>query len=395
MSVALLTTAVFVVLVSLTQLMKLDDGLTMTVAVRFVIVVSLASGVVLSLRETRALRRQQYAVPAEALRYKVLAVRVCLIGLLLLSSLFARLFPNWPAQTFNLEYLLLLPLLLLAAPAYVRHVESWMPRPDDGYQRFGELLVRKRRWCWPEQKPLLLAWAVKLLFIPLMYVWLVMTVEHLVLFSWWWNPTTVVIGLFTFGLGIDLLIATAGYIFASRLLGTDIQSTDPHWLGWLACVICYPPLNALLHAIKQQTDDVEWSQWLMPDEPLYWVWAALITGTWGVYWLATIAFGFKFSNLSWRGLVNCGPYRYVKHPAYLSKNIYWWLHTVPFVGTANGLDVLQNCLALSFVSLVYYLRAKTEERHLMRFPEYAAYVARMNEHGVWPRLRRRLLKPAQ
>lgn len=98
-----------------------------------------------------------------------------------------------------------------------------------------------------------------------------------------------------------------------------------------------------------------------------------------------MSFGLRFSNLSWRGLVDSGPYRYTKHPAYISKNLYWWLHTVPFVGVSSSLDLWRNILGLSFVSLVYYLRAKTEERHLMAFPEYAAYAARIEQDGLLAR----------
>src|SRR5690606_33230096 len=98
-------------------------------------------------------------------------------------------------------------------------------------------------------------------------------------------------------------------------------------------------------------------------------------------------FGLRFSNLSWRGLVNTGPYRYTKHPAYLSKNIYWWLHTVPFVGVASNMDLLRNLLGLSFVSMVYYIRAKTEEHHLMAFPEYHDYSQYINKKGLLARLK--------
>lgn len=362
-------------------------------AARLVIALSVAAGVGAAWREARP-RRQGAAVtmPAhDALRAKTVAIWVCLLALLLWPTLLARVFPAWPTQaSFNTEYLLALPALLLLTPAYVRWAERRMPQPDDGYARLGQVLLGRRRWRWDEQRPLLLAWAVKLFFIPLMYTWLVMAVTALLGLEWRWSPTVVVAGLFAFGLGADLLIATAGYVFASRLLDNEVRSTDATWLGWMCCVLCYPPLLAVLHALRQQTDDVIWSDWLQPAEPLYWLWAALVTLTWLVYWVSTMAFGLRFSNLSWRGLVDTGPYRYTRHPAYLSKNLYWWLHTVPFVGVADARDLMRNLAGLVFVSTVYYLRAKTEERHLMAFPEYAAYAARIARDGGWARCRRRL-----
>ena len=40
------------------------------------------------------------------------------------------------------------------------------------------------------------------------------------------------------------------------------------------------------------------------------------------------------------------------------------------------------------MNLIYYLRAKTEERHLMRDPDYRAYAAWIAEHGLFARVRR-------
>ena len=153
-------------------------------------------------------------------------------------------------------------------------------------------------------------------------------------------------------------------------------------------MICYPPLWVILRTIREQADTVTWDQWLSPDQPIYWVWAALITFSWGLYWLSTASFGVRFSNLTYRGLIAHGPYRYIKHPAYIGKNVYWWLHTVPFIGVSHMVDLAQNLLGLGFVTLIYYLRAKTEERHLSKFPEYRAYSEWIAEHGVRARCHR-------
>ena len=45
---------------------------------------------------------------------------------------------------------------------------------------------------------------------------------------------------------------------------------------------------------------------------------------------------------------------------------------------------------MAAVSAVYYWRARTEERHLMADPDYAAYAAWMDRHGPVPRLIARL-----
>lgn len=358
------------------------------VAARLLVFLCFFVGILSALLPRRSLFAGHSPLRSEELRLKVLAVRVGLVSLLLFPMLMACLFSSWPTGVFNFEYLLILPFLLLLAPYYVGWVEKRMPQGEDGYLRFGLALTRRRPWCWSEHRELVFAWGVKLFFIPLMYVWLIAAVEEMLSFSWVLHPAKIVAGLFTFGLCVDLLIATSGYFFASRLLGNDIRSTDKTWLGWLSCIMCYPPLLSILHMIKQQRDDMVWTDWLQPDSPLYWVWAILITLSWMIYWLASISFGLKFSNLSWRGLVDDGPYRYTKHPGYLSKNVYWWLHTVPFFGILSSFDLVRNLAGLAFVSFVYYLRAKTEERHLMIFPEYVAYALRIERHGVFARLGR-------
>jgi len=360
------------------------------VAARIIIFLSLLAGVIahwLSTSKTRLSPQDYISKPIE-LKAKIVAVRLLLVMLLAFSTLMSKVFSNWPGATFNLDFFLVLPLILLwGVPWYVCRAEAILPAGYDGYARFGQCVLGERKWRWAEQRELVLAWLVKLIFIPMMYSWLVMTTEGLLAFNWSLHPVVVVGGFYTYGLAADLLIATSGYLFSTRLLGSAVISTDKTWSGWFVCLLCYPPLIWIYQLVKKQTNDLVWSDWLEPDQLLFWFWAAAITLTWLVYWLSTFHFGLRFANLSWRGLVNTGPYRWVKHPAYLSKNLYWWLYLVPFYGVATSYDLIRNIFGLSFVSLVYYLRAYTEERHLMRFSEYQAYVIYIREFGLVARLK--------
>jgi protein-S-isoprenylcysteine O-methyltransferase Ste14 len=101
-----------------------------------------------------------------------------------------------------------------------------------------------------------------------------------------------------------------------------------------------------------------------------------------IYALCTVSFGLRFSNLTHRGIITSGPYRFTKHPAYWSKNLSWWLVSVPFVSEFGWKMALRNCCILGLVNLIYYARARTEERHLSRDPTYVAYALWMNEHGL-------------
>ena len=59
---------------------------------------------------------------------------------------------------------------------------------------------------------------------------------------------------------------------------------------------------------------------------------------------------------------------------------------MPFLVTSGSwADAMRNTVLLAAVSGVYYWRARTEERHLMADPDYAAYAAWMDRHGPVPR----------
>lgn len=356
---------------------------------KLIVFLALLTGIVFQSQRSQHHRTTAVSFESiELVQSKVLAVRLCLVALIAFSTLMNQVFSNWPGDTFNFDYLLALPLLLLLTPFYVRWAEHISPTGHDGYARFSQLILRQRHWQWSEQKELLLAWLVKLIFIPLVYSWLMMTTEDLLAFDWALAPSALIKGLFMYGLAADLLIATAGYLFATRLLGNPVISTDKSWSGWLICLLCYPPLIWIYQQVKQQTNDLIWTDWLQQDQLLFWFWAAAVTLTWLMYWLSTLHFGLRFANLSWRGLVSTGPYRWVKHPAYLSKNLYWWLYLVPFYGVTNSYELMRNLLGLCFVSLVYFLRAYTEERHLMQFSEYRDYAYHMRNHGLLARIKR-------
>ena len=96
-----------------------------------------------------------------------------------------------------------------------------------------------------------------------------------------------------------------------------------------------------------------------------------------------MAFGLRFSNLTWRGTVTHGPYALCRHPAYLAKNLFWWSASLPFLPASGSLaDGLRNTCLLAGVSAVYWWRAKTEERHLLgEDAKYRAYWAWAGAHA--------------
>lgn len=309
----------------------------------------------------------------------------------LLSVLFAYVMYAHLKQPLYFDYyfdaLIFSPCILILIYLWVVFLDQRQEEPNDSYMTLWSDL-KNHSFTWQSYKLFILTNIVKIFYIPFVYGAACIAIEQLlILENIFAEPTQFVKFLFLFGICFDVTIAIGGYVFSSKFFATDTLSVDETWQGWLICLICYPPLVVIFKFFTQQVDNYIWSDWLNPDSVLYWIWAAMICLTWVCYWAATVSFGFRFSNLSWRGLVNTGLYRYLKHPAYLSKNIYWWLHTVPFFGVV-GLDIWRNILALSLVSLTYYLRAKTEEKHLMKFAEYRQYQQWITQHGLWAKLKK-------
>ncbi len=180
-----------------------------------------------------------------------------------------------------------------------------------------------------------------------------------------WTRADVTWGL---GLAYDIVFfvdcgwALMGYASESRWIGNKTRSVEPTPFGWLVCLACYPPYNNVLGTYLP----LDSSKHVITDETTLLVLKGVIVALFTIYASATVAFGFKFSNLTNRGIVTRGPYRFVRHPAYLTKCSAWWLEHLPTIS-------LQKAFFLCLLCGVYALRAWTEERHLGRDPEYQAY----------------------
>jgi len=55
---------------------------------------------------------------------------------------------------------------------------------------------------------------------------------------------------------------------------------------------------------------------------------------------------------------------------------------MPFMLNVSGAQTLRGCALLGLLNTVYYLRAKTEERHLARDPIYEQYARWIDAHGI-------------
>lgn len=76
----------------------------------------------------------------------------------------------------------------------------------------------------------------------------------------------------------------------------------------------------------------------------------IITCLWGIFAWASLSLGFKASNLTNRGIVTKGPYRWVRHPAYAAKLGIWLIQLV-FFWAISARFVHGICANLFFESL--------------------------------------------
>ena len=146
------------------------------------------------------------------------------------------------------------------------------------------------------------------------------------------NPVEAFWTLNAFCFLIDLSYASVGYLMNFKILNTQTRTAEPTLLGWVVAVMCYWPFWATL--FYPQFFAYETTSWLIllrQGSFFWWTCFVSIIGLELLYALATVAAGTRFSNLTYRGLWNTGLYRYTKHPAYVFKNISWWLIALPFM----------------------------------------------------------------
>jgi protein-S-isoprenylcysteine O-methyltransferase Ste14 len=288
-------------------------------------------------------------------------------------------------QTFFGLAKICLPYLLIGSFLYFIWMDTRQTQPEDEYWQAGKFFLGYFREADTKAVAgLARGWMVKIFFLPLMAQFLYNEVGQFANTGVSWDSPfyTVYDQIIRMVLIADLIPACIGYAMTIKFFDNHIRSADDSIRGWFFCVMCYPPFwGALFYSrYLPYMDSYNWSNWL-GESPVRWVWAACLVLGMTIYASASVSFGTRWSNLTYRGLMCDGPYAIVRHPAYFFKNLSWWMIGIPFIVEGTLEDSLKQCLFAAGVSFVYYQRAVTEEKHLSRYPEYRNYALWMNDHG--------------
>lgn len=292
---------------------------------------------------------------------------------------------------FKSATLWVLPGIAVASPFYIAWVDRRQRDPVDAYAQLGALLGGTRPPNWSPLLTHIRGWAVKGFFLPLMFVYLDQSLRAV------WSIGALPLErfdlLFPVILGalylIDVLIGALGYALTLRVLDTHIRSADATAFGWMVCIVCYPPFwqGILSPFLAYERDGLNWTHVFAPWPALYLAWGVAILALVAIYVWATVSFGLRFSNLTNRGIITNGPYRWTKHPAYIAKCTTFWMIAMPFLPGAGWAVAMQSCVLIVGANVIYVLRARTEEQHLMQDPVYRDYAAYVARHGLFARLR--------
>jgi len=248
-------------------------------------------------------------------------------------------------------------------------------------------------WLKPtyKQKQSLILYFIKFFFAPQLLIW---TINHFQAFQLNWYKIShygfsivkyrdaLYITLFELLYFFDCFIYTVGYCTELTFLKNRIRTVESSFLGLFFCLACYAPFNIVTSTfVPWQHSETSFNAVSNPMSIINWVYYIIAIILIALYVSASLALFTRASNLTNRGTCKIFPYNIVRHPAYSTKIILWWLSSTivlkTFICNLDFLAFIFYILCGSIWSFLYYMRAITEERHLSLDPEYRAYMKKV------------------
>ena len=302
------------------------------------------------------------------------------------------MFPAFSDQAMTKVYYpflrIVMPFVVVLSIPYFCLMDRWDEDEEDVFCRVGRAICTCRKTLSRfEFENYIRSWGIKAFWLSIMQPPVVEKMRVFVTYHWHRigdSPMSMFIMASTICYAIDLFFAASGYALNFKMFNAHTRTAEPTLLGWCVAIGFYWPFWGILfypYFMKYQASN-QWNTLFVVGSGMWWIWAVAIISMEFLYAAASISAGIRLSNLTYRGLWNTGPYRWTKHPAYVFKNISWWLIYVPFM-LNSGTDAIRCTLLLLGVNAIYYLRARTEERHLSHYPEYVAYALDMNDRSIF------------
>jgi protein-S-isoprenylcysteine O-methyltransferase Ste14 len=183
---------------------------------------------------------------------------------------------------------------------------------------------------------------------------------------------------------LDSVLFIVGYHTESGLLRNRLRYAETNPWHILVCVACYGPFNMVTSAFFGPSNHNPYILFRGDvTHPATWILRAAAAFFLLLLTAASLSLFTKASNLTNRGIVDWGPYRYIRHPGYLGKNMFWLMTLLPALVPYTAAPQFSWLGYLTFCGVtvwgflgwgaIYFLRAVTEEKFLMRDPDYVAY----------------------
>ncbi len=315
---------------------------------------------------------------------KMLGFIAGLAFIVFLYWLFPEYRRDYYAPVFDL-YKIVAPFIIPFFVVYFLFAE-WRFKPEhDGSWHAGMFVLGQWKSVdFEKLRQNILGWLVKGFFLPIMIGDLAFALPQFRYGSWDLTQMPFMEAfslLLTTIINLELVFVSAGYALGCRLFDSHIRAVERTTTGWVSALITYGPFISLTFTrYFDYRGGPIWSGWLEGHPTLLIIWGSAILLLLSIHMWCDACFGVRFSNLTHRGIITNGCYRFSKHPAYVIKSIRWFLMFVPFANP-NGVEGLRMMLIYVSVCLIYGLRAYCEERTLSRDPVYQEYALWMEEHG--------------
>ncbi|HRD76445.1 MAG TPA: DUF1295 domain-containing protein [Hyphomicrobiaceae bacterium] len=192
--------------------------------------------------------------------------------------------------------------------------------------------------------------------------------------------------MFIYGMIVTAIIP--GYLFASRLFSNEVRLVDRTLSAWVVTLWSYAPflVNGAFFYYRAEN----WQSQFSANGLVLCVVGFCILLFELVHYWGEAQMGIRASNLSHRGIITTGPFRYTRHPIYLSKCIGWFFIWMPVTAGENWVECVRLTVLFVMACSVYFARSWVEERLLASDKDYVTYALWVDRHGLLARLGRHI-----